>query len=163
MIALGVAAGEGERRRSKKNQDPHLASSSSMTDGAVGLRARRLVAAAPGVVLRVADGIVRIGLHVAAGKDLGGRRRPGIDVLIGVAAGKGEGRDREDDVKPHGRFPTVGRRDATRARGRSGGELGHQVSSGCRRRLAQPIVPAGVVDTGGFGGPQGSKRRQDAN
>jgi hypothetical protein len=31
--------------------------------------------AAPGVVLRVADGIVRIVVHVVAGEDLGGRLR----------------------------------------------------------------------------------------
>src|SRR5579872_2907442 len=38
--------------------------------------ARRLAAAAAaGVVLRVADGIVRVGLLVVAGEDLGGRRR----------------------------------------------------------------------------------------
>jgi hypothetical protein len=41
-------------------------------------------AAAPGVVLRVADGIVRIGLLVLAGPDLGGRTRRGINALIGV-------------------------------------------------------------------------------
>src|SRR3984957_15351209 len=39
--------------------------------------------AAPGVVLCVADGIVRIVVHVAAGEDLGGRLRRGIDRLIG--------------------------------------------------------------------------------
>jgi hypothetical protein len=44
-------------------------------------------AAASGVVLRVADGILRIGLLVVAGEDLGGRRRRGTDRLIRVAAG----------------------------------------------------------------------------
>ena len=46
--------------------------SSSTTDGAVGLRDRLLAAAAAsGVVLRVADGIVRVG------SPRNGRRRPG--------------------------------------------------------------------------------------
>jgi hypothetical protein len=35
-------------------------------------------AAAPGVVLRVADGIVRIVVHVVAGEDLSGRLRRGF-------------------------------------------------------------------------------------
>ncbi len=45
-------------------------------------------AAAPGVVLCVADGIVRIVVHVVTGEDLGGRPRREIDFLIGVAAGE---------------------------------------------------------------------------
>jgi hypothetical protein len=73
-----------------------------MTGGAVGLRDQLLAAAAAsGVVLRVADGIVRISVHVVAGEDLGGRLRRGIDRLIGVAAGKRHRRDRKDDMKPH--------------------------------------------------------------
>jgi hypothetical protein len=65
-------------------------------------RARRLAAAAAsGVVLGVADGVVRVGVLVMAGEDLGGRLRRGIDRLIGVAAGKRERGDRDDDVKPH--------------------------------------------------------------
>jgi hypothetical protein len=70
-------------------------------------RDRRLAAAAsPGVVLCVADAILRMGVHVVAGEDLGGRPRRGGDLPIGVAAGEREGRDREDNVEPHGRFPT---------------------------------------------------------
>ena len=61
---------------------------------------------------------------VMAAEDLGGRLRRGIDRLIGVAAGKRERRDRENDGKPHGRFPTVGRPAAARARGRSEGVAG---------------------------------------
>ena len=66
---------------------------------------RRLVAAAaaPGVVLCVADGIVRIGVLVLAGEDLRGPLRRGIDVLIGVAPGEHERRDRQDDRDPHSR------------------------------------------------------------
>ena len=83
---IGVAAGERERHKGENDRDPHFASSSSMTDGAVGLRDRLLAsAAASGVVLRVADGIVRIIVLVMAGEDLGGRLRRGIDRLIGVA------------------------------------------------------------------------------
>jgi hypothetical protein len=99
---IGVAAGKGERHKRHEDRDPHYASSSSMTDGAVGLRDRLLAAAAAsGVVLCVADGVVRVGVLVMAGEDLGGRLRRGIDRLIGVAAGKRERGDRDDDVKPH--------------------------------------------------------------
>src|ERR1700722_12413642 len=56
--------------------------------------------AAPGVVLCVADGIVRIVVHVAAGEDLGGRLRRGIDRLIGVTAG-------EDKMRPRQRRRTA--------------------------------------------------------
>jgi hypothetical protein len=58
---------------------------------------RLAAAAASGVVLRVADGIVRVRVLIMAGEHLGGRLRRGIDRLIGVAAGKREGRDREND------------------------------------------------------------------
>ena len=74
-----------------------------------------------------------------AGEDLGGRLRRGIDRLIGVAAGKRERRDRENDGKPHGRFPTLGRPAAARARGRRGGELGHQVPVRFPQAIGQPI------------------------
>ena len=74
-----------------------------------------------------------------AGEDLGGRLRRGIDRLIGVAAGKRERRDRENDGKPHGRFPTVGRPAAGRARGRRGGEFGHQVPVRFAQAIGQPI------------------------
>jgi hypothetical protein len=71
---IGVAAGERERHKGENDRDPHFASSSSMTDGAVGLRDRFLAAAAAsGVVLRVAGGIVGVGVLVMAGEDLGGR------------------------------------------------------------------------------------------
>src|ERR1700722_18070630 len=62
--------------------------------------------AAPGVVLCVADGIVRIVVHVVACEDLGGRLRRGIDRLIGVAAGEDKRCDDDRDAEPHGRFPT---------------------------------------------------------
>jgi hypothetical protein len=58
-------------------------------------------AAAPGVVLRVADRIVRIGVRVAAGEDLGAGLRRGIDLPIGVAAAERERRKRQDDRDPH--------------------------------------------------------------
>ena len=64
--------------------------------------------AAPGVVLCVADGIVRIVVHVVAALP-GLRRLPrGIDPLIGVAAGERERRDREDDAEPRGRPQFIG-------------------------------------------------------
>jgi hypothetical protein len=63
--------------------------------------------AAPGVVLCVADGIVRIVVHVVAGEDLGGRPRREIDRLIGVAAGKRERRDRKDEAEPLQRPPLL--------------------------------------------------------
>src|ERR1700722_9428812 len=56
--------------------------------------------AAPGVVLCVADGIVRIVVHVVAGEDLGGRLRRGIGRLIGGGAGERERCGREDDAEP---------------------------------------------------------------
>ena len=65
-------------------------------------RAPLAAAAAAGVVLRVADRIVRVGLDVAAGEDLGGPRRRGTYLLIGVAAREGERRDRDDDGDPYG-------------------------------------------------------------
>src|ERR1700679_831124 len=65
-------------------------------------------AAAPGVVLCVADGIVRIVVHVVAGEDLGGRLRRGIDRLIGVAAGKDERGDHERDAEPRGAAQLTG-------------------------------------------------------
>jgi hypothetical protein len=74
-------------------------------------RDRRLTAAAAaGVVLRVAGRIVRIGVHVVAGEDLGGRLRRGIDRLIGVAAGERERRNRQNDRDPHSRPPVQWRR-----------------------------------------------------
>ena len=54
--------------------------------------------AAPGVVLCVADGIVRIVVHIAAGEDLGGRLRRGIDRLISVAAGEDKRCDNDRDA-----------------------------------------------------------------
>ena len=66
-----------------------------------------LAGAAPGVVLGVADGIVRIVVHVVAGEDLGGRLRRKIDRLIGVAAGERERRDRKDDAEPLQRPPLL--------------------------------------------------------
>ena len=66
-------------------------------------------AAAPGVVLRVADGIVRILLHVVAAEDLGGRPRRRIDFLIGVAAGERQRHDREDDAERRSPFATRGK------------------------------------------------------
>ena len=68
---------------------------------AIGLCRAPLAAAAPGVVLGVADGIVRIGFHVMASEDLARRRRRVIDLLIGVAAAKRERRNREKDRDPH--------------------------------------------------------------
>jgi hypothetical protein len=70
--------------------------------------------AAPRVVLCVADGIVRIVVHVAAGEDLGRRLRRGIDRLIGVTAGERERCGGEDAE------PQVGR-----SFGRCAGEVGH--------------------------------------
>jgi hypothetical protein len=58
--------------------------------GKINRRHGLAAAAPPGVVLCVADGIVRIVVHVVAGEDLGGRLRRGIDRLIGVAAGERE-------------------------------------------------------------------------
>ena len=124
---IGVAAGKGERHKARRIGIRISRTSSSTTDGAVGLRDRRLAsAAASGVVLRVADGIVRIGVLVMAGEDLGGRLRRGIDRLIGVAAGKRERRDRENDGKPHGRFQR--------------GETGRRTSAWSTRRRARPSV-----------------------
>jgi hypothetical protein len=84
---------------------------------------RSTVAAAPGVVLCVADGIVRIVVHVVAGEDLGGRRRR-IDRLIGVAAGERERRNRQDDQDPHSRPPSS---RETRPARRRVGALGDRV------------------------------------
>jgi hypothetical protein len=161
---IGVAAGERERHKRHEDRDPQFASSSSMTDG-VGLRDRLLApAAASGVVLRVADGIVRVSVLVMAGEDLGGRLRRGIDRLIGVAAGKRDRRDREDDGKPHGRFPTQGRPAAGRTRGRRGGELGHQIPLSLRRRLAsRSAILLAPSPLAALAVRQGSERRHGAN
>ena len=59
--------------------------------------------AAPGVVLCVADGIVRIVVHIVAGEDLGGRPRREINLLIGVAAGQDKRRDHGRDAEPPSR------------------------------------------------------------
>src|SRR5277367_3492561 len=81
--------------------------------------------AAPGVVLCVADGIVRIVVHVAAGEDLGGRLRRGIDRLIGVTAGEDKRYDHDRDAEPHGRFPTYWSRPGGRSFARCAGDVGH--------------------------------------
>src|SRR5271156_6009483 len=74
-------------------------------------RDRLLTAApAPGLVLRVAGGIVRIGVLVVAGPDLGARLRRGIDPLIGVAAGERERHNRQDDRDSHSHAPVQWRR-----------------------------------------------------
>jgi hypothetical protein len=100
-----------------------------------------------------------------AGEDLGGRLRRGIDPVIGVAAGKRERRDREDDVKPHGRLPTYWRPAAGRALGRRAGEVGHQVPLGCAGGLASRSAnPAEKAPPrSGFGGSEWSKRRRDTD
>src|SRR6185437_757648 len=90
-------------------------------------------AAAAGVVLRVADGIVRIGLRVAPGEDLRGRRRGGIDVLIGVAAGKSERREYDDRAEP-----TRRRRRVRQSSSRLARENGHIPSFRARGPLGQP-------------------------
>ena len=89
-------------------------------------------AAAPGVVLRVADRIVRIGLLIVTGEDLRGPRRRGTDLLIGVAARERERRDRDDDRAP------------VRAPGRTivGSARGRGKPSGCpflRGQFGQPV------------------------
>jgi hypothetical protein len=71
---------------------------------------RSAATTAPGVVLRVAGGIVRIIVHVVAGEDLGGRLRRGIDRLIGVAAGERERHKSQNDRDPHSRPPVQWRR-----------------------------------------------------
>jgi hypothetical protein len=83
-------------------------------------------AAAPGVVLCVADGIVRIVVHVVASEDLGGRLRRRIDRLIGVAAGEDKRCDHDRDAEPHGRFPTHWTASGTFVR-RCAREVGHHV------------------------------------
>ena len=62
-----------------------------------------LLAADPGVVLCVADGIVRIAAGIIRAAV---RLSRGINCLIGVTARKCERRDREDDAEPPERFPT---------------------------------------------------------
>jgi hypothetical protein len=59
-------------------------------------------AAPPGVVLCVADGIVRIVVHVVAREGLGGWLRRGIDRLIGVAAGEDKRCDPDRDEPASG-------------------------------------------------------------
>jgi hypothetical protein len=57
-------------------------------------------ASVPGLVLRIAGGIVRIGVQVVAGEDLGGRARREINPLIGVTAHECERRDCDGDAEP---------------------------------------------------------------
>src|SRR5271163_1562990 len=78
----------------------------------------------PGVVLCVADGIVRIVVLVVTGEDLGGRPRRGIDGLIGVAAGEDKRCDHGKDAEPHGRFRG---RPVRRSFGRCAGEVDQQL------------------------------------
>ena len=68
-------------------------------------------AAISGVVLCVADGIVRIAAGIIrAAVRLSG----GIDRLIGVTAGEEKRCDHDRDAEPHGRFPTHWSRPAVR-------------------------------------------------
>jgi hypothetical protein len=69
-------------------------------------------AAVPGVVLCVANRIVRI--VVRTGKDSGGIPRREINLRIGVAAGEGKRCDHDGDAEPHRHFPT----DSSRPMGR---------------------------------------------
>ena len=96
-------------------------------------RAPLAAAAAPGVVLRVADRVVRVGLDIAAGEDLGGGRRPGVDVLIGAAAGEREGPGGDDDAERYAR--PVGRSLLGRRAG-EGEPSGRPV---CGARSGQPV------------------------
>jgi hypothetical protein len=66
------------------------------------IRAPASMAAAsvPGLVLCIADGIVRIVVRVVAGEDLGGRARREVNPLIGVTAHKCERCDRSRDAEP---------------------------------------------------------------
>jgi hypothetical protein len=129
---IGVAAAEHERRKSQKDRDPHSRPPVQWRrgrrtrefgaggdrvqvppdGGAVFTKALRAMrpwsgrlaaAATPGVVLCVADGIVRIVVLVVAGEDLGGRLRRGIDRLIGVAAAEHERHNSQNDRDPHSR------------------------------------------------------------
>jgi Resolvase, N terminal domain/Helix-turn-helix domain of resolvase len=76
----------------------------------------------PGVVLCVADGIVRIAAGIIrAAVRLSG----GIDRLIGVTAGEEKRCDHDRDAEPHGRFPTHWSRPVGRSFGRCAGEVGH--------------------------------------
>ena len=79
-------------------------------------------AAVPGVVLCVADGIVRIaaGIIRAAARLSGG-----IDRLIGVAAGEDKRCDHDRDAEPHGRFATHWSRPVGRSFGRCAEEVCH--------------------------------------
>jgi hypothetical protein len=61
-----------------------------------------MATAAPGIVLCVADRIVRIVVHVVTGEDLGGRPRREIDLLIGVAAGQDKRCDHDRDAHRKG-------------------------------------------------------------
>ena len=60
-------------------------------------------AAVPGVVLCVADGIVRIAAGIIRATV---RLSGGINLLIGVTAGEDKRYDHDRDAEPHGRFPT---------------------------------------------------------
>jgi hypothetical protein len=104
--------------------------------GEINRRHGLAAAAAPGVVLCVADGIVRIVVHVVAGEDLGGRLRRGIDRLVGVAAGEREHSGGEDDAEP-----PVGRLFSRCAR-----EVGRQVPLLSAMRLSglPPSVSVGL-------------------
>jgi hypothetical protein len=120
---------EGEALLAKREPPPPSRAASTAT------------AAAPGVVLCIANGIVRIVVHVVAGEDLGGRLRRGIDRLISVAAGEDKRCDNDRDAKPHGRFPTHWSGRVGRSFGRCAGEVGHHA---LRRRggdlIEQPTL-----------------------
>ena len=79
-------------------------------------------AADPGVVLCVADGIIRIAAGIIRAAV---RLSEGIDRLTGVTAGEEKRCDHDRDAEPHGRFPTHWSRPVGRSFGPCAGEVGH--------------------------------------
>jgi hypothetical protein len=124
---VGSSVASAERRGSRRGAWGNLSSLDGFgrRAGRAASTATATASAAPRVVLCVADGIVRIVVHVAAGEDLGRRLRRGIDRLIGVTAGEDKCCDHDRDAEPHGRFPTHWSRPVGRSFGRCAGEVGH--------------------------------------
>src|SRR4029077_15824060 len=100
---VGSSLASVERRGSRRLAWGNLSSLDGFGRRAGRAASTATTAAIPGVVLCVADGIVRI--VVRAGDDSGGRPRREIALLIGVAAGEDKRCDHDRDAERHGGFP----------------------------------------------------------
>ena len=103
-VVVGLSLASAERRGARRGAWGNLSSLDGFGRRACAHHSTATAATGiPGVVLSVADGIVRIagGIIRAAA-----RLSRGIDCLVGVAAGEEKCCDHDRDAEPHRRFPT---------------------------------------------------------